>query len=302
MDNHSTYKYWKRFFPYLLLIPSVAIFVSIGVYPFIYAIVLSLGNKVLTKPWLPARFMGAANYQLLLTDSYFFHVLKTTVVFTLATVGLEFLIGLGLALLLHREFRTKGLFRSLFIVPMVTTPIIVGLTWRFLLYPQFGLITYWSNLMSEHFGIKLPIWLENVNWALFTVIMSDVWHWTPFMFLVLSAGLAALPQGPFEAARVDGAGTWQMFKNVTLPLLRPAIFVCFVIRGMDAFRTFDKVYALTGGGPSNVTELLSIYLYRLTFRFFYISRGAAAAILMLIMIIAMSWVTLKTFRREERIQ
>lgn len=301
MLNHSTYRFWRKLFPYLLLIPSVAILVSMGVYPFVYAIILSLGNKVLTKPWLPARFMGAANYGFLLTDSYFYYVLKTTVIFTLATVGLEFLIGLGLALLLAREFRTRGLFRSLYIVPMVTTPIIVGLTWRFLLYPQYGLITYWSTLMYKHFGLKLPIWLEDMDWVLFTVIMTDVWHWTPFMFLVLSAGLAALPQGPFEAAKVDGAGKWQMFKNVTLPLLKPAIFICFIIRGMDSFRTFDKIYVLTGGGPSNVTELLSIYLYRLTFRFFYVSRGAAAALLMLVMIIAVSWITLKAFRREERI-
>jgi len=261
--------------------------------------VLSTGSAVLTKPWLPSRFVGFENYQRLATDPYFVSTLVTTIVFTVTVVALQFALGLGLALLLERTFKGRGLVRSLLIVPMVTTPIIVGLIWKSLLYPQYGFVTYYGSVLQDALGIQFPVWLENKDWALFTVAMVDVWHWTPFMFLVLSAGLASLPRAPLEAAKVDGASPWQTFMHVTLPLLKPAVFVCLIIRTMDAFRVFDKVYALTQGGPSNVTEVLSIYLYRLTFRFFYISRGAAAAIFMLMIIFATSWVAVKTFRKKE---
>lgn len=294
-----SYGHRKKLLPYLLLAPSVAVLVTIGVYPFIYSVVLSTGSAVLTKPWLPSRFVGFENYQRLATDPYFVSTLVTTIVFTVTVVALQFALGLGLALLLERTFKGRGLVRSLLIVPMVTTPIIVGLIWKSLLYPQYGFVTYYGSVLQDALGIQFPVWLENKDWALFTVAMVDVWHWTPFMFLVLSAGLASLPRAPLEAAKVDGASPWQTFMHVTLPLLKPAVFVCLIIRTMDAFRVFDKVYALTQGGPSNVTEVLSIYLYRLTFRFFYISRGAAAAIFMLMIIFATSWVAVKTFRKKE---
>jgi len=290
-------KYWKRLFPYLLLMPSVVILVSIGVYPFVYALVLGFENVVLTKPWLPARFMGIENYKWLLVNPYFHKVIQVSIVFTFAAVLMEFALGLGLALLLQR--RIGRVVRSVLIIPMVTTPIIVGLMWRFLFYPQYGLLTYWGELISRWLSVPIPVWLEDVRGALFLIIMADVWHWTPFVFLVLSAGLVSLPRWPFEAAELDGANRFQMLRHVTLPLLKRVIFICLVIRGMDAFRTFDKVYALTEGGPSNATEVLSMYLHRVTFRFFYVSRGAALAILALIIILVMTRVALGVFQVEE---
>jgi len=279
--------YRKRFFPWLLISPTILILFTIGIYPLIYILRLSVFNLFLSKPWVPLEFIGINNFKEILEDAQFFNSIRVTVMFTGLAVIIEFWLGLGLAMMARR---VKGgtVFRTFLIIPMVTTPVIVGLAWRFMLFPRLGVVAWYIQRLGQMFGIEIPLLLANPDIALFTVIAVDIWEWTPFMFLILFAGLTSLHKEPFEAARVDGASGWRIFRTITLPLLKPVILICLLIRTVDAFNTFDQIYVLTGGGPGNATDTLSMYLYRTSFVFFSTSKGAALALLMLLVMLIFS--------------
>ncbi len=224
----------------------------------------------------------------------FWRVIWNTFVFTVSAVTLEFVIGLGLAHLFYRQLRGESVLRSTLVLPMMIPPILIGLIWLFMYKKDFGIINNMLKLLS----IDPITWLSKPSTAMPAIIIADVWQWTPFMFLLLLAGLKSLPVELFESARIDGASSWQIFRYVTVPLLEPIIAIAIIIRFMDAFREFDKIFQLTGGGPGVATETISLFIYRNGFRYFKMGYASALSYLTLIIIVGFSMIYIKALRRS----
>jgi len=243
-----------------------------------------------------AEFIGGHHYLDLLTDPYTFNALKVSGVFTLLTVGISFAIGMGVAYLLSQDFMQRYRFiRIFFIVPMVMAPVVIGLTWRIMLWPDFGIINYLLGIV----GFPQKGWLAEANTALYTVIFIDIWEWTPFVILVLLAGFQSLPKDPIEAAYVDGATSWQVFRHVSLPLLKPIILVVLLLRLIQAFQWADTIVVMTNGGPGILTQTVSFYTYQLAFVSFDVGRASAMAVIILIVTILLSTALVRSLRRKE---
>ena len=237
----------RPYFPWLLMGPTLAILLAVGLFPFGYSLYLAGTNIVLSKPYLPRLFMGLGQYQDLVADSEFANSLRVTVVFTFSAVFIEFWAGLGLALLFHRSIAGKSIYRLGILIPMIVPPVVVGLIWKYLTYPHSGLVTYFSGQFLALFGLPPFPFFASSSTSLATLIFVDVWQWTPFMFLILHAGLSSMPNEPYEAAEIDGASPLRIFWTITLPLLKPSILIALVIRTMDAFRTYDTIAILNSG-------------------------------------------------------
>lgn len=262
-----------------MALPTLAILLLVGIMPLIYSLVLTLHDWTLGKP-RGAVFVWFQNYGRVLTDVRFWTSLKTSFVFTASAVSTEFVLGMALAVLFSREFRGNRLVRTLLLIPMLLAPIVVGLIWRFMYNPQIGIINFLLRMVS----LQGPIWLGDPAIAMPAVVLVDVWQWTPFMFLMLFTGMASLPVDVYEAAIADGATGAQRFFHITLPLLRPIILVAVVIRIIDTLRVFDTIFVLTRGGPANITEVLSIYTYKVGMNFFRIGYATTMSYLLLVII------------------
>ncbi len=277
---------------YLFLAPALIVTVAIMLYPLVFSLQTSFESYQLARPE-EREFIGLDNYLWTIQSPNFLNSITVTLVFTAAAVTLEFLLGLALALLVNREFRGQGLVRTMLMLPLFLTPSVVGLLFVRLYYPGDGLVPLFLSL----FGLdnNFPL-LGTRATALPAIILMDVWRTTPFMFLVLLAGLQSLPQEVIEAAQIDGASPWQILKGVTLPLLMPLILVALTIRGMDAFREFDTFMLLTGGGPGQATEVISMMAYILAFRAYDIGRASAVAWVILILVLIFSVFFVKKLR------
>lgn len=281
--------------PWLLLAPALIIILLIGIFPLFYNLYLSMHFWTLTRPDVPMRFIWFKNYAWLFTSKLFWETFIRTIIFTLSAVGLEMVFGFGLALLFNREFKGKSIVFPIILIPMITTPIVVGLIWRYMYNGEFGFVSWVLQLLN----IGEYALLSNPTTALPSVIFADVWHWTPFIFLLSLAGLRSLPRTPYEAAEIDGASIWQTFKWVTFPMMKSVLLVALLLRTMDAFRIFDEIFLMTQGGPGDATEMLSMEIYRQTFRYFNMGKGAAMAIVMLVVILIISRLYLAIFRKRE---
>jgi multiple sugar transport system permease protein len=261
-----------RWFNLLMLLPALVLLGLLVVYPLCYSVWISLQSQ--------AGNLTLANYLSLLGDPVFYAALRNTIVFTAVAVGLEFLIGLGLAFALQNvRLQVRTLVRSVLLLPLMIAPVVAALEWRWLFNDQYGLIGYLASLVD----LRAPLWLADPKVAMWSVVAVDVWIATPFVMLVSNAALHTLPQEPYEAVTLDGA-SWQLFRYLTLPFLRPAILVILLIRAIDALRVFDIVFVLTKGGPGYSTETLTMYAYRLSFSFQEFGKGAALSFLLLILI------------------
>ena len=272
--------------PYLLLAPALAVLLALSIYPLLYSITISLQQETASGVvWTLEHFKRLA------TDNFFRTAMAHTFIYAVVALTFEFLLGLGLALLLNQQIRGRGFFRASLLVPMMLPSVVVGIVWRLLLNPDFGAI----NGTLKYFGVNT----ENLTWtasprlALLSVIAVDVWQWTPFVFLVLLAGLQAIPQEPYEAALIDGSTRWQTFRHITLPLLKPAILIVLLLRTMDLLRVFDQIFILTEGGPGFATEMISLYIYRTAFRFFDFGYAAAMSFVLLALTNVISVVYIK---------
>lgn len=273
--------------------PTVFVLLCIVIFPLIFSLSLSLHdwNIFRQEGW---QWRGLGNYaDILFLDPYFRQSLKVTVFFLLGTVPLQFILGLAVALILYRITRKIiGFLRTTLIVPAIMTPIVVGIIWRLMYNPDLGMLNYLLSLIG----------LPPVNWtgmpmsALPSVMMADIWEWTPFMALILLAGLQALPREPYEAAVVDGASNWQSFRYITLPLLSPVMLVAILIRLMDSFKTFDLIFVLTQGGPGMSTETMNYYTYRYGFKFFHMGYASALSWLLVIIVTVISIILVRTIR------
>jgi multiple sugar transport system permease protein len=257
--------------------PVIAFFGAVSVVITIYVLWLTLHNISLLRPGAE-QFIGLDNYMRLLFDPRGLSALWRTVLFTVCATAIELALGLAIALLLDKEFIGKKIARAIMLVPIVMTPIVVGLTWRFMFDPSSGMANYLLSVL--HLG---PVdWLGNPSVALFSVMIADVWQWTPFVVLLTMASLESLPGDPQNAARVDGAREWQVLWHITLPALQRALLVVALIRGIDSVKTFDIFYIMTRGGPALSTETLNLYGYISAFTNFDISYSLTIAMILTI--------------------
>ena len=255
--------------------PVIAFFGAISVVITIYVLWLTLQNINLLRPGAQ-QFIGLDNYIRLLFDPRGLNALWRTVLFTICATGIELALGLAIALLLDKEFFGKKIARAIMLVPIVMTPIVVGLTWRFMFDPSSGMANYLLSLLNLG-----PVdWLGNPSVAIFSVMIADVWQWTPFVVLLTMASLESLPGDPQNAARVDGAREWQVLWHITLPALQRALLVVALIRGIDSVKTFDIFYIMTRGGPALSTETLNLYGYISAFTNFDISYSLTIAMVL----------------------
>jgi multiple sugar transport system permease protein len=270
-----------RWAPRLLIAPAAICALALTVLPLGYSLLTSLREFPLGQSPV---FVGLQNYGNLLHDANFHSSLGTTLVFTIGATGIEFVLGLGLALLLKEEFSFQGVIRSSLIVPMAIAPVVVGIIWRLLYGADVGLFSFAVQALT---GKSVSV-LSSTTLALPALILVDIWEWTPFMFLILLAGIQSLPQEPFEAARMDGASSWNVFLHLTMPMLKPVIVVALLIRALDAFTVFDQVFVLTQGGPGTTTEVATLMIYKTAFRFSQFGYGAAMAIGLLVLVMFFS--------------
>ena len=236
-----------------MLTPALAVIALVAAYPIGYAIWLSLNEYSVITPGL-SRFVGLDNYSEALGSSEFWAAMKTTLLFTVISVGLELVIGLAMALIMHRAFRGRALLRAVVLVPWAILTVVTAITWRTIFEPELGFVNTTLSALGLPGGDV--VWLGEEGYALAVMIFADVWKTAPFMALLLLAGLQGIPDDLYDAAKVDGATTWQRFRGVTLPLLIPAITVALIFRTLDALRVFDLPYVLTKG--ANGTETLSL--------------------------------------------
>lgn len=260
----------RKYFSVLLRIPSLAVLIGLFLIPIIYMFNISFRNLSFALPHATGQWIALENYQTIWASKEFWHSMKITLLFVAVTVPSELIIGLGIALLLNRNIKWRRLFTSFITIPMLIAPIVVGLMWIFMLNADVGIVPYYLEL----FGLHFENILGETKTAFPAIMAIEVWHWTPLLSLMLLAGLQAIPAEPYEAAIVDGASRPQIFKYITLPLLRPVIIIALILRGIDVFKIFDEVFILTGGGPGNTTEVINMLAYKVNFIFWNMGYGA----------------------------
>ena len=261
---------------YLMLLPAIALILSITLFPLILNIILSLHNLYGIYIAIPPAetFCGVANYITVLTESFFQESALITATYVLGATALELVFGFAVALLVNSLPRGRKIITTFLILPLGVSPVIYSSVLRLSLNADYGVVPYYINLI---FGTQVhPLGLGN---ALFTLILVDALQWSPFIFLILYAGLQALPREPFESALVDGASSFQIFRYITFPLLRPAMGIALLFRSVGAFKAFDIVSILTGGGPIRSTTTLSYYIYQIFFHYHDVGKAAAASII-----------------------
>ena len=273
-----------RTLKWLFLLPSVAILAFLAIYPFIQGIWMSFHEWPLaadTRAWV-----GLENYRALVGSDRFLGSARATVVFTGVSVTLELIIGVALALYLRSlSSNWRPIFRTIFILPMVMTPIATGLMWRLLLNGQIGVVNW---MIINFLGMSPPAWTSSPTAAMATIVMIDVWQWTPLIVMIVYAGLLSIPETMYEAARVDGAPRLAVFRHITLPQIKYMIGIAVVFRLMRSFRSFDIIWLVTNGGPGTATEILNIYLYRVAFVNLQGGQAAALGIILLVVTIAIT--------------
>lgn len=272
--------------------PTVVVVGLVFVYPLLLSLWTSFHYDVLSQPHL-TRFIGLRNYQWLAREPRFWDALARSLVFLAFTVALSMGLGLQVALLLDRHLGRRSWLKALFLVPMVVTPVVVGIQWRFLLNAQFGVATWLIE------GIGLPIggaWLTDPVGAMFWVIVVDIWYYTPYVILLAGAGLEALPSEVRDAAKVDGASSWQTTRYVLVPMIKPVLVVALLIRTIGGLRAFDTIMVITDGGPGRATELANLLAYRFGFQYFDVGKASAIGWVMLLVALGLTLAYIRLLR------
>lgn len=289
---------WRiRWTPILFVLPAVVLLLSITIFPLLMDLWLMFQSWELTTSF-PAQFVGLQNFVTILTqDLRFWNAMKNTGILVVLGVGIQVVLGVGLALLLNQMGRTRSALVSLFLIPVMIAPVVAGFQFRMIYNDQNGPLNYLLQLATGG-AVRGYAWIADPQVALYSIMITDIWQWTPFMILIVLAGLQAIPIELREAAEVDGATGWQAFWDITLPLLLPVIVIGILIRLMDAFKLFDIVYQLTGGGPGSVTETIAYYTYLQGFKFFSLGYTAAMSMIQLVVIIVVSQIFLGYQKRQ----
>lgn len=279
---------------WLFPLPAVLVVAIMLAYPVGYTVWLSLHDLSpfnLDKP----AWIGFENYATLLKDTRFHAALERTIYFTLGALALQVTLGLGMALLFNHDFVGRGIVRTLFLLPMVATPVAMSLIWMLILNPVDGV----ANWILKTLHLPPQLWLNSGKSVLPTLILIDTWQWSPLVMLMILAGITALPHEPFEAAAIDGASRWQSFRFLMLPMLRPTIMVALMFRSIDCLKTFDIIYGTTQGGPGFASETLNLYIYKTGFDYFRLGYAAAALVVFFTLVLSVSLLLIVLRRRTE---
>ena len=274
------------------MLPALLALALIMAFPLVFLVFMSC-HKWSMVGYAPPSFVGLSNFAALADDERFVASLWRTLYFAALGLASNIPLGFAIALLLGEDFPTRNLLRALLILPMVATPVAMGLVWVVMLDPSLGVVRY----LLGYIGISSPpLWLSDAGWVVPTLVAVDAWMWTPMVALICMAGLAALPVEPFEAAMVDGASTWQRFRHITLPLMLPTLVVAAMLRMMDLLKVIDIIYVMTGGGPGHASETINLYNYLVALSYDKIGYGAAVA-LVLFALVLLCIVALARLRR-----
>ena len=265
----------------LLTLPALAVVAAVIVFPWAFTVYMSAFDWKIGEA---ARFVGFGNYAGLATNQRFIEAIVHTFYFTFLAVVFPLLLGTGAALVFHRRFRGRGALRAIFTMPMMATPVAVALVWTMMFHPQQGVLNYLLSLV----GLPPSLWVYSPTWVIPSLVLVEVWHWTPLVMLIVLGGLAALPTEPYESARIDGASEWQLFRYVTLPLIAPFLIVAAVIRTIDAVKAFDTIYVISQGGPGTASETINLYLYLQAFAFYNVGNASAVVVVFFAIIVALA--------------
>jgi multiple sugar transport system permease protein len=279
---------------YVFILPASIMILVFSIFPLFFSLVLSFVNWDLSRLQGGITFAGLNNFIQLFSDKRFWNTARVTLIFVVGGVVLQYIVGLGVALLLNQEVRFRRFFRVVFLMPMMLTPAAVGYVGRMLFNETQGPV----NDLIRHLGGPIVPWLSNALVALPTLILVDTWEWVPFMIIVLLAGLKSLPTDVFEAAAADGASSFQIFTHITFPMILPTSVTVILIRGLEAFKLFDIVAVMTGGGPGNATESVTWYAYLTALTFGRLGYASGIAYCLLIIVTIFSWVFLRSMRRR----
>ncbi|MEO8305473.1 MAG: sugar ABC transporter permease [Betaproteobacteria bacterium] len=266
---------------YLFIVPALVVVGAVIIFPWMFTLWMSAFDWTIGSA---AHYVGFGNYQKLATNQRFIESILHTFYFTALAVAAPLLLGTAAAMIFHREFPFRGLLRGVFIMPMMATPVAVALVWTMMFHPQQGVLNYLLSLI----GLPPSLWVYSPALVIPSLVMVEVWHWTPLVMLIVLGGLASLPTEPYESARLDGASEWQLFRHITLPLVAPFIVVAAVIRTIDALKTFDTIYVITGGGPGTASETINLYLYLQAFAFYNIGTASAVVVVFFTIVLALA--------------
>lgn len=278
----------------LFLLPAVGYLLLLSVYPFLYSVYLSGTNRNLARAGT-GEYIGAANYAALTQSSLFQTSLGNTALVTVGSIAIELVMGfiVARAFFVIRDRRGVGTVRTLFIIPMMVTPVVVGLLWTYILNPTLGI----TNYLLTSLGLPAFSGFASSSTALLSVIVVNAWQWTPFLMLLAFAGLSSIPPDQREAAAIDGAGLWAKIRYIELPSIRPLLLIGVMFRVIDNFRLFDVVYATTRGGPGDSTEVISMFAYRHMFQFFNVGFASAVAVVILALGVLLANILYRFIRR-----
>lgn len=277
-----------------MTLPAVLFVLIMMVFPIIYTFRLSFFDWSMSSTTPPA-WVGLNNYSTLLHDPRFLLSVWRTFYFTIIALVVEIILGVAIALLLNRDFKGKNIVKTLFLLPMVATPVAMGLVWLLIFEPTVGI----ANKLLGFLHIAPQLWLASPSQVIPSLAVIDIWEWTPMISLIVMAGLAVLPSDPYEAAVVDGANPWQVLRRITLPLLKPTIMVAALLRLIDVLKTFDIIYATTQGGPGNSSETLNVYGYNLAFQYFNMGMASSLLVIFFAIVLGMSLLLLWLKKRVE---
>lgn len=261
---------------YFMVMPLIIFLVSMVAFPLIYTVYLSFTDW--TMGTAAPKMVGFANYKDILTDRRFWAATKNTLVIAFGSVMVETILGIALALLLNRKFKGENLVKTLFLLPMVATPIAIGMVWQLIYEPTIGI----ANYMLKSLGLSPVMWLVQKNSVIPSLILIEVWEWTPMIMLIVLAGLSGISDDLFEAAKMDGANRFQIVQKITLPLIKPTVVVAALLRIIDALKTFDIIYATTKGGPVKASETVNLMAYDSIFSYFRMGYGASTIVIFLL--------------------
>ena len=286
-----------RNFKWLLVAPAIILILALSVYPLLFSAWVAFINYDFLIPG--HAFVGLGNFDAVVSDPVARWSLVVTTMLSTANVTIEFVLGLALALAMVKNFRGRGIVMSLIIVPLFISPVIVGQAWALLLQRPFGPTDY---VLSQIVGHDVTIdWLSRSPWVYFSLVLADVWQWTPFMFVILLAGLTSIPPNLYEAAELDGVNAWQAFWAITVPYLKPMILLAITFRLLDTVKLFDTIYIMTAGGPGTATYSASYYLYTVGFTQFHLSEATAGSWIFLIITAAVVGLLVRNLLRPEAI-
>jgi len=290
----SKIHFYDRRFGYLFVSPAVIILSIVILAPITIAIITSFYDYTLINRTLDS-FIGLRNYFESVSNEKFIHSAIVTIVFVILVVLFEFIIGFLIAILLNQVERFRNIYYFILLIPLLINPIVVGLIWRMFLHPQLGILNYLISLI----GIDPVNWLGDPQNAFITIIFVDIWHQVSFMIILLLAGLASIPEEPYEAARVDGANAFQQFRDITLPYMRPVIIITLLIRLIFALKTYDLIYIMTKGGPGDATDLISYYIYRSAFIGLDLGQAASMSVILLLIVCVIIYPLFKFMNRAD---